>query len=352
MNIEIWNKEETDRLAIISPDGKPDNKYKDLDYKSDKWGYSVCNFKLVRPAKYYFEDLEDSNIVKLDNWEGEIEGVSREGNEFSIDCVGFSSRLRNMGTDYLIDSLDPLEKGSTYIVDHILTDEKLGLLSGEIDTKDHEILAGIDFSPGRKYEEIINQINEYNGYRATVLKERKLNYKPREAAPAYFVRMADCEEKRKINRTRRQIINWVQVAYSPDGDIFDYIIAEDTTSQDNHGKRCAYYSITGDTDDAQQVADTVIAARKDLKASSALTTDIISDGSVLIDPAEVEACKVLCVEDFLATEEMQNLPAVNEYNTWELAEVSYSNGKVTLSPGEEDDRIDILLKRIGDKWVF
>lgn len=358
MIIQIWDKTKTYLLSTLKEDHEDaELKSEDLDFKNNLWGYFSCTFLVKRETGDYWEDLEDSNIVKVFNeegsvcWYGDIEGAERIDDtekKFQVECVGPAARVKNMGTQYDGAGLDPGEKGSAYLVDHMLTDGDLGYIEGEIDTDDFEITTGLDFSPpGKSYEEIINNINEYNGYRPQVWEDCKFYWLPREIAPTYFVNKNECETS-SVNRNRRGIINWCQVSHTVDGEIFDYVIAFDQDSIDKHGKRCKWYAIIGTEAEAQKVADTVVTLFAQMKPSSALTTDLIYDVyDNLVDPGEVLSGKVLHVRSLLTAEEtIASSQTINESNTWEIAEVAWKNRKITLSPGTEDETIDVMLKQL------
>jgi hypothetical protein len=85
-----------------------------------------------------------------------------------------------------------------------------------------------------------------------------------------------------------------------------------------------------------------------MKPSSALTTDLIYDVyDNLVDPGEVLSGKVLHVRSLLTAEEtIASSQTINESNTWEIAEVAWKNRKITLSPGTEDETIDVMLKQL------
>jgi hypothetical protein len=359
--IEIWDKDETERLSLLTPDAeKPENAYSELEHKSNEWGYLSCTFKLIRETSDYWEDLEDSNVVKVLKgntvvWEGDIESVERlvtDQKSYTVQCVGGSSKLKNMGSDYNGADLDPAEKASTYIVAHILTDSDLGLVAGNIDTNDYAITTGLEFFPGKAYEEMFNRFFEYNDYRGSVFEDGKLNYEPRKTSPTYYVRMNDCEET-KLNRTRSEIKNWIQVAFTPDGSVYDYIVDFDQDSIDAHGKRCLYLSIYGTQAEAENVASVALAALSKLKPSSALTTDIVRDQyGALLDPDECRSLEVLHVEQLLTTEEtIASAQAINESNTWEVIECAHKDGRVTFSPGAEENTLSVLLKQLEDQWA-
>jgi hypothetical protein len=356
MRIEIWTKDKTTRLSVLTSDNEDAGfKFTDLEYSSNTWGFQTASFTLKRSIKDYWEDLEDSLLVKIYHatlvWEGDIEGVDRQSDEeesYQVQCVGLSSRLKNQGTDYNGADLDPAEKMSTFITDHILTDTDLGLTAGIVDTDDFEFITGLTFFPGKTYQEMLDEANEFNGYRPCVWEDGEFSWAPRETAPSYFVNLEDCE-KTTLNRTREKVKNWVQVAYSPDGSTYGYEVDFDQDSIDLHGKRCLYLSIEGDDVEAAQVADTALAQLKDLKPLSSLTTDVIYDqyGS-RVDPEEVRAGKVVTVRGLLSTEETIG-GGINESHTWEIGETSYKDGKVSMSPGGGDDRLDVLLKQFSNK---
>lgn len=362
MKIEIWNKADTERLSILTKDNEdPDLVYQDLEFSNNSWGYLSCTFTLKRDSDMYWEDLEDSNIIRIlsgdTKWEGDIEGVARDKDTettLKVECLGPQAKLKNMGTDADYDKdLEPGEKASTYIVDHVLTDPDVGLFAGTIDTNDFEIVTGCTFFPGKAYDQIFSQLMEYNQYRPSIWLDNKLNWKPRETTPTYYVNIADCEQS-SLNRKRASITNWIQVAFSPDNSVYGYVVAFDQTSIDRHGKRVLYQSIRGDETDANQVAAVALAQLKDLKPSSALTTDIIRDVyRAFVSPEDVESNKVLHIERLLSTEEtIQSAQSINESNTWEIAEVKYNkDGRVTLSPGEEDDTLDVLLKQLDSRFL-
>jgi hypothetical protein len=358
--IQVWDKAKTRLLQTLKENhDEAWLKIEDLEFKNNKWGYSSCTFRIKRETQDYWEDLEDSNKVYVFNdygkvcWYGDIEGVERVDDTeetYQVECVGPSARMKNMGTDHDSPNLDPGEKASSYLVDHMLTDVDLGYTEGEIDTNDFEIISGLDFSPGKSYETIANQCNEYNGYNPAVWEDDKFYWLPKEITPTYSVNKKDCETS-SVNRNRRGIVNWCQVSYTVDGEIFDYAIAFNQASIDKHGKRCLYLAITGVEAEAQQVADTVIALFKNMKPSSALTTDLIYDASGnLVDPGEVKSGYVLYVKTLLTGgETIASSQAVNESNTWEIAEVAWKDKKATLSPGTEDETIDVMLKQLEMK---
>lgn len=357
LKIEIWNKADTDRLSILTKDNKdPALVYQDLEFSNNNWGYLSCTFTLKRDSEMYWEDLEDSNIVRLGVWEGDIESVGRDKDKetaLKVECLGPQARVKNMGTDADYDKdLEPGEKASLYIVDHVLTDLDLGLFEGDIDTNDFAIVTGCNFFPGKAFDQIFSQLMEYNQYRPSIWLNNQLNWKPRETTISYYVSLSDCETS-SLNRKRASIVNWIQVAFSPDNSVYGYIVAFDQDSIDKHGKRSLYLSIRGDETDANQVAATALANLKDLKPASALTTDIIHDAyGGLVPPEEVESNKVLHIEKLLSTEEtIESAQSINESNTWEIAEVKYTGGKVTLSPGDADDTLDVLLKQLDSRFL-
>jgi hypothetical protein len=275
-----------------------------------------------------------------------------------VECVGTSNRLKNQGThaDYSF-NLDAGERASAWFRAHLLSDPALGLYEGEVDDNDFEIVTGLDFFPGKSFEEIAGEMMQYNAYRAFV-KGNLFYWLPRKVVPTYYVNAADCEQS-NFKRARVPIRNWVQVAYTPDGSVYGYVHpgnyagAKDDASIARHGKRVLYLAIRGDESDARLVADVAIATLRGLRPSSSLTTDIIRDANGSpIDPAEVEPREVVHVEGLLSTEEtVMSASYVNESNTWEIAETKYSNAAVTMSPGEESETLDVLLKQLDSRFL-
>jgi len=361
MIIELWDRAGTERLSTLTPDS-PDETYaySDLEYGSNRWGYATCTFTVRRDPSMYWVDLEDSNrVVVLHKgstvWEGDIEGVNRQigtDEPHRVECVGPSAKLKIQGTDADYDlTLEAGEKLSPYIVDHITSDDDLPIEQGDISDKDFEITTGIEFFPGKSYEDAINAGNEYNGWRPACW-GWALDFKPRDETPKYYVHLEDCEQS-ELNRNRTEIYNWCQWAYTGDGSVYGYVTSEDTDSQERHGKRCYWGSVSGKCGEteAQEIADTFIAQHKDLRPSSSLTTDKVHDRyGGRIDPEEAKADGVIYVERLLSTEEtIAGDGVTNETTTWEIAEVSYKDGKVTFSPGEPPDTVAVLLAQIENR---
>jgi hypothetical protein len=357
MIIEIWDRDYTQRLAILE-EGERDSRFTlgELEYSSDKWGYMTASFVVVRDTRRYWEELEDTNRVVIlhrdEVWAGEIEGVSRGEGSFRVECVGPSARLVNQGTTADLDlNLEAGEKGSDYITDHIVSDEDLGLVAGTIDTDDFAIVTGLDFFPGKSYRDILEEINTFNGWRPQCW-GWALDWKPLEKTALYYVRYEDCEP-RELNRTREPVKNWCQWAYSTDGSVYGYVTSEDTESQELHGKRCYWGSVSGmcSEAEAQEIADVFIEENKDLKPTSSLTTDKVYDRyGGKVDPEDVKAGNVVMIENLLPTEEaISGDGVINEVSTWEIAEARYKDGKVSISPGDPLATVDVLLAQISNR---
>jgi hypothetical protein len=135
VDVQIWNKAGTRCLSTITDDGAALYRHENLELTKNRNGDATLVFDLKRePVSEYWEDLEDSNVVRafIDGeygWEGDIEGVERKvGTEslFTVQCLGWPAKLKINGTD---DdpalNLAPGEAGSTYMVDHIVTDTDL-----------------------------------------------------------------------------------------------------------------------------------------------------------------------------------------------------------------------------------
>jgi len=361
MIIEVWDIQGFDRLATLTPDS-PDATYAyaDLTYSSNRWGYATATFTVQRDPSAYWPDLVASNrIVILSGglvvWEGDIEGVARQigtDEPHRVECVGPSARLKTCGThaDYDL-NLAPGQRLSEYILNHIVTDPALGLGEGDIADGDFAAVTGIEFFPGKSYEDIINEGNELNGWRPASWGWR-LDYKPLDTRIKYYVHMEDCERS-ELNRNRTELYNWCQWAFTGDGSIYGYVTAEDTESQERHGKRCYWGSVDGKCSEAeaQVIADTFIEQNARLRPSSSLTTDrVYNEMGGRIDPAEVRADGVVYVEQLLSAEEtLEAGGTINESTTWEVAEVSYRDGLVTLSPGEPPDTVAVLIAQIANR---
>jgi hypothetical protein len=138
------------------------------------------------------------------------------------------------------------------------------------------------------------------------------------------------------------------VGFTPDGPIDGYVTAEDTDPQNRHGMRRAHEQLSnkGTQAEAQAYADTYIALHSKLKPSSSLPADLIYDANRSpVFPEEVEGGRVVYIPDLLSAEE-SNPQAINEMCTWELAEVKWRDGYVSLSPGDLPTELDVL----GAKW--
>lgn len=323
-------------------------------------GPGTLSFKLRRDPGQYWPDLDTDLVMEVYfegelKWAGDIESIGRnieKESEFSVDCLGWAAKLKLLGTsadhDY---DLDPGEKLSEYLIDHMLADPDLGFMAGDISSDDYEITSGINnIYPGKSWWNIITDGNKFSGFDWWVGPDKKFHLQPKSLVPDYFVRLSDCV-KSNLDRDRDGILNWVQYEYSPDGDIKGYVVSEDKDSQAKHGKRCDWKSISWNCteDEAQQIADIDISLHSKLKPSSSLTTDKIRNrGKVFISPFDVEA-GVLQIPDLLPGEEnIYEAQAINETSTWAVAEltVNVDDVNVSLSPGGAATTLDTMLARL------
>lgn len=366
IDIQIWNKAGTRVLSTLTADANDsNNRYENLELTKNRNGDATVTFDLKRePLSDYYEDLEDSNVVRawIDgefSWEGDIEGVERSvdtQSSFSVKCLGWSAKLKINGTeDDVAQNLAPGEAGSTYIKDHIVTDTDLGFDEGNIDTDDFEFVTGLEFYPGKDYWYILDEICKYQLYDWWVERSSdprlpptpRLCFGPRQTTVSYYVLLEDCDQS-SLDRNRENLINWAQYGFTPTGSLYGYVTSEDSTSQTRHGVRKAWDSVSYKISqaEAQAIADTFIALHKDLKPNSALTTTIVHDvWKTLLPLGTLEPRAVLNIPDLLPTEEtIQGAQGVNEMQTWNINEIKLSqDGKVSLSPGGLPTTLDVLL---------
>lgn len=365
IDIQIWNKAGTRCLSTLSADGEADYRYENEELTKNRQGDATLTFDLKRDhISEYWEDLEDSNLVRVWEdgdfiWEGDIEGVERKvdtKSTFNVQCLGWPAKLKLQGTDDDVTLNLGVEKGSTYITDHIIGEGDPVLTAGDIDTSDFLFTTGIDFYPGKDFWYILDEICKYQLYDWWI--ERSLDprlppaprlyFQPRETAVTYQVLLGDCEQS-TLNRNREDLWNWIQYGFTPDGSIYGYVTAQDATSQAAHGLRQVWDSVSYPISqtEAQALADTFIALKKDLKPNSSITTDIVmNQQKVLVPPGQVEPRKVLLIPDLLPSEEtIVSAQSINEMQTWSIDEVKLKGGKVDLSPGGLPTTLDVLLAK-------
>lgn len=352
-------------MSTLTADGQADYRYENEELTKNRNGDATLTFDLKRDhISEYWEDLEDSNVVRVWEdgdfiWEGDIEGVERKVNTestFNVQCLGWPAKLKFQGTDDDVDLNLGAEEGSTYITDHIIGEGDPALTAGDIDTSDFTFTTGIDFYPGKDYWYILDEICKYQEYDWWV--ERSLDprlppaprlfFQPRETTVSYYVLLDDCEES-TLNRNRENLWNWVQYGYTPDGSIYGYVTSEDTTSQGTHGLRQVWDSVSYMTSqtEAQAIADTFIALHKDLKPNSSLTTDTVRDiFKVRVPKGQIEPRKLLNIPDLLSTEEtIASAQGINEMQTWSISEAKLTNQKIELAPGDLPTTLDVMLAK-------
>ncbi len=324
-------------------------------------GYGTATFTVNRARPFdYYRELEDSNILRINHgpllvWEGDTEGVQRTDEGLEVQCLGLVAKLRQLGPDAdLTYNLDPGEKLSTYIVDHVLTDARLGLVAGNIETTDFAITTGIEVFPGKSWWDILDEGNAFNGWRFWVGPGGTLNYEPRRTAIDFLADLSKSTEK-SLDRNRSGVCNWVQYAWTGDGSVYGYVTSEDTASQAIHGVRCRWETVPGKCTqaEAQQIADVDIALHSKLKPSSGITTDLVYTAKRQLVPVTcVPAGYVLRIPDLLSlAETMADTDAINEICTWEMAETTtkYDTGTIKLSPGTQPTELDSVLARIDNR---
>lgn len=323
-------------------------------------GPGTMQFKLKRDPRDYWPDLEPSNIIKMWyegelKWAGEIEGIVRnieKESEFSVDCLGWAALLKLMGppADHDYD-LDPGEKLSEYLVRCILADTSLGFTEGNIDSNDFVIVSGRVYYPGKCWWDIIDDGNKFSGYDWWVDPYKRFHFQPKSSTPDYYVNLSDCVKSSLDKKRGDGLRNWIQYGYAPVSTTY-YVTSEDTDSQQRHGKRCKWETISGicTEDEAQQAADVYISLHSKLKPSSSITTDRIRNrNKVFISPFDVEYGKILQVPDMLSDEEnIYNAQVVNETSTWQMMEVAMNIDEmnVSLSPGGAQTRLDVMLAKL------
>ncbi len=365
LDIQIWNKGGTRCLSTLSEDGEANYRHEDAEVTKNRQGDATLTFELHRdPVSEYWEDLEDSNLIRayIDGefrWEGDIEGVERtidKESSFTVECLGWAAKMKLQGTDADVSLNLGAERGSTYITDHIVGQGDPVLTAGSIDTLDLLFTTGIEFYPGKDFWYILDEICKYQLYDWWV--ERSLDprlppapricFEPRETAVSYQVLLGDCEQS-SLNRNREDLWNWAQRGYTPDGSIYDYVTAQDTSSQAAHGLRMNWDSVSYKISqtEAQALADTFIALHKDLKPNSSITTDVVKDvHKVLVPKGDIEPRNVLLIPDLLPTEEtIISAQSINEMQTWSIDEVKIKNGVVDLAPGGLPTKLDVLLAK-------
>jgi hypothetical protein len=365
VDIQIWNKAGTRLLSTLTANGPSNLRYANDEMTKNRQGDATFTFDLKRdPVSDFWEDLEDSNVVKVFDgddfcWEGDIEGVERKieaDSLFAVECLGWPAKLKIQGTDADVSSNLGVEKGSTYITDHIVGEGDPVLTAGDIDTDDFLFSTGVEFYPGKDFWYILDEICKYQLYDWWI--ERSLDprlppaprlcFGPRETAVSYQVLLGDCDES-TLNRNREDLWNWIQYGYTPDGSLYAYVTSQNAASQSAHGLRMKWDSVSYaiSQTEAQALADTFIALHKDLKPNSSISTDIVRDTRKLLVPrGQIEPRKVLLIPDLLPTEEtIVSAQGINEMQTWPINEVKMKGGKVSLAPGGLPTTLDVMLAK-------
>lgn len=332
-----------------------------LEYlKLVQGGCGTLTFNLKREPRRYWPDLKPGNVIRLYHadeiaWEGDIQSARRESakdSSWRIGCVGPAAKMKVNGTYADLDlDLQAGETASTWFTDHMLADTYLGFSAGTIQTTDYELVTGRSFFPGKNYWDIADDLNTFNGWLWRVRPGGVFDWMARPTSAIYKVRLKDCE-KSSLDTNREGLYNWVQYAWTGDGETYGYVTAEDTDSQETYGMRRYWDSVSGlcTEEEAQQVADTFISLHKDLKPSSALTTDIVRnmDGAIL-SPHDLVEGELVYISDLA--------PSSDEPNTWEVKEIKFEadraqEGMVTLSPGEPTDTLAKVLAQIDARSMY
>lgn len=79
-----------------------------------------------------------------------------------VECAGWAAKLQQLYGQVNLSA----EKGSTYITDHILTDEEVSnwIQAGNIQTTDYTIPGVREYKPWKTYAEMLEDINQFNGW--------------------------------------------------------------------------------------------------------------------------------------------------------------------------------------------
>ena len=99
-----------------------------------------------------------------------------------VECAGWVAKLQQLMGQVNLSA----EKGSTYITDHILSDEEVSswLTAGNIETTDYTIPGLREYKPWKTYAEILEDINQFNGWRWYV-RGKALHFEPYTEEVAY-----------------------------------------------------------------------------------------------------------------------------------------------------------------------
>jgi hypothetical protein len=359
LSVELWNQDETERYPNI------DDEIEDLNFSSIAGlGFATCTFTVKRSPRYYYDDLKPTNVVIVRNpakvvWQGEIINPGVEIGDTAtmpVQCDGSGYRLATRLTTATFGA----EKLSTWITDHLLPNEDLGFSSADgdyFDTDDYTFPYGIDIgasTTGNYFAEVLEKGNKANGYFYGVWEDKTFYYHPYPSEADYIIDVDEEGTETSLAYSLEDIVNYLRVSYSPDGSSYSYFWwptdGPDEDSEELYRRRDGTLAVQGQASltQAQTMGTVYLNEHKRMRPKSSFVCKTVRDTNGReVDPSEVRAGKVAHIENLYSIEStISDARGINELSTFEIAQASYADGRVTVSPGEMGLMMEKILARI------
>lgn len=325
-------------------------------------GFSVASFTAKRPVKQYWSDLIPYNIVKIGEsdlsvWEGYIDQPVKTlaPDKIDVQCLGWSSRLKDMGTEVDINVGPGLYDVSFFINTVIGADTDCGLTIGSVETTgtDYAFPNGhvFTFAPYTSYQDALDQMNQPNNWDYAVWENRALSWNPPSPTVDWHVLTSDCTDL-SITPNTEAFCNYVVVYYTPDGSTYLSEVRQDTASQDNYGRVVKRkldvpgWCFAAQT--AKDIGDAYLAETSTLKVQAEFTTQRVYDiRGAEHHLSEVRAGDVVRLPDWLPTEEV--LGSISNIGTFPIKSTDYQDDSYSLrvTPTSFVPQVEILFARLS-----
>lgn len=334
--------------------------YEGLSFESvNPGGYSVASFDIKRKATVFWEDLQFQNRIQISHlsevvWEGYIDKTDRSINpdNISIQCLGWSARLNQLGTE------DDITAGvlnyymRDFITDVILADGDIEIIEGDLGGYGYAYpqYTRFEFAPYTTYFDALEKLNAADKWDWGVWNDFKMYYsEPDPTDIKWIVYLEDCSDL-TISPNPANLCNYVIVSYTQDGTHQQTTTRQDAASQVKYGVIKNHIDVPGrvTTAGAQQIGDTHLADYSTLRVAAEFTCNRVFNPYGIESPVSyVRAGDNIRLVDWLPTEERLRL-GVTDISTFKIKSTSYNHDDATLSvtPTEWVSQVEIALARL------
>ena len=353
MHILISNLSGAVDLAQLNeaiPHEEGTNVFEDLTFEScNPGGFTVASFVLHRPITEYWPDLIYKNRIIIGEgevvvWEGYIDQVIRSirPDSFQVNCLGWCSRLGELGTTTDINVGGGTYKLSTFINSVVLADAALvaesSIIAGTISTSDWAYNSGtvFSFAPYTSYSDATEELNKGNNFNYGVWTDKKLNFTAKTSTINWLVKTEDCSDL-TISPDSETFCNRLYTTWMEGGLYPLHRTDNNTTSQGLYGIIEKSLSLPGKkhANDAAQIATTYINEMSVLRASAEFTCSRIYDANGTEVPLYlVRGGDNVQIVDYLSTEE--TLVAISDIATFQIKSPQYDhkNASLKITPSD------------------